>query len=162
MRAWQGGPGTRDYEHRTGAIEVKTSAANRPQGLRINGERQLDDSGLPALHLVHLSIDIQRTAGQPLTDSVAQTLALTAGGPARADLEAKLIDYGYLTIHEARYRQPGYSVREHHIYRVAPGFPRIVEDDLPVGIGGVSYEISAAACQDYAIDDDTLTRHLNP
>lgn len=54
-------------------------------------------------------------------------------------------------MHAARYVNTGYVIRETNFFNVVKGFPRIVEDDLRKGVGDVSYSISVAECQHFAV-----------
>jgi len=51
-------------------------------------------------------------------------------------------------------------MRRELTFLVVEGFPKIVEKDLPVGIGNVSYELSLAACQPYAVTTDSMIASL--
>ncbi len=84
---------------------------------------------------------------------VLSVRTLAAGGAAEADLEEKLIAYGYLDTHQSLYATTGYTVREHAFYRVVQGFPRLVETDLIDGVGGVQYHLVIAACAAHRVDD---------
>jgi hypothetical protein len=54
-------------------------------------------------------------------------------------------------LHAVRYASPGYAVRRQDTFRVGPGFPRIIEADLPKGVGDASYSMSLAACQSFSV-----------
>jgi hypothetical protein len=41
-------------------------------------------------------------------------------------------------------------VRGERTYQVRRGFPRLVEVDLPVGVGDVNFALSLAACEPFA------------
>jgi predicted HTH transcriptional regulator len=46
------------------------------------------------------------------------------------------------------------------LYRVGPGFPRIVEDDLRPGLGAVRYLIDASACAPFEVAMDRVAAWL--
>lgn len=152
--AWQA-PGRvpHDFQSEGGAVEVKSSAANQPQIVRINGERQLDETGTASLHLVHLSLDVHRDSGESLPDIVRSVRLRAADSSAEAVVEDRLLDSGYADTHEPRYRHIGYTLREENTFEVRNGFPRIVEADLADGIGSVSYKLAVAACMSFKVPD---------
>ncbi len=153
VAAWQGSRGAhQDFQFPTGAVEVKASAAKNPQTVRITSERQLDETGVSALFLHHLSIDAREAGGESLPEMVASVRArLATDAGANDSFEEALLAGGWLDIHADRYSGRGYSVRESHFFRVTPGFPRIVEADLTDGVGDVSYALSIAACAPFAV-----------
>ena len=67
LRAWMGPlKGVHDFHTRIVHLEVKSSIAGQPQVMRINGERQLDDTGTPGLAIAHLSLAMSREEGESL------------------------------------------------------------------------------------------------
>lgn len=152
VQAWTGPARTaKDFQFGGGAVEVKTTTAQQPQALQINGERQLDDLGLGALFLCHLSLEPARGAGQTLPEIAAQARELAgADYAAQRALEDRLHEAGYLDAHADRYGSPGYILRETNLFHVRDGFPRLIERELPDGVGGVHYSLSVAACRPFA------------
>lgn len=65
---------------------------------------------------------------------------------ALAAFNDRLLDRGWLDAHASRYEGRRWSVRREHTFRVAPGFPRLIEADLPSGVGDVNYAMSLAVC----------------
>lgn len=154
--AWTGPSRTaHDFEFGRTAIEVKSTLAKQHQTLRIVSERQLDDTGLEALFLFHLSLDAHRDTGQSLPDLVDDLRQLVASTPAASPLDDGLIEAGYLDAHSVLYQNPGYAVREQNFFRVADGFPRIVERDLRSGVGDVHYSVSVAECRHFLSSPET-------
>ncbi len=143
------------------AAEVKTTLAKQPQMLQISSERQLDDTGLTELYLVHIAVESQHGGGETLPEIVEQVKSIVAAdGAAQALLEDKLMEVGYLNAHASQYHGAGYIWRGTSVYRVTDGFPRIVEQGLHPGIGNVRYSISAAACQPFLVDPAEFSERL--
>ena len=65
---------------------------------------------------------------------------------AREKFEDALLSAGYLDAHASRYATLGYAVRAAHWFCATGVFPRIVENQLPAGLGEVGYALSLAAC----------------
>jgi hypothetical protein len=158
VAAWTGPEGTvHDFQTNAAHVEVKSSVAGQPQVARINGERQLDETGTPGLWLIHLSLSVARDFGETLPQMIGGVRALASGEPVNVQLEDRLFSGGYHDAHERRYRGIGYTLRERDTFRVAEGFPRIVESDLRDGVGGVYYRIAISACAGYAVSQGELT-----
>ncbi len=154
ISAWTGPEATaQDFQFPGCAVEVKTTTAKLPQHLAIASERQLDDTGVAALFLVHLSLDSRQDGRRTLPALIDGLRATLAGRESSAFLlEERLLAAGYLDAHRHRYARTTYAVRTCQIYRVREGFPRLVEDDLPAGVGNVRYSVAAAACTPFAVD----------
>jgi len=163
VHAWKGPDGApRDFETSGVGVEVKGSAANEPQVVRVNGERQLDETELKALFLAHLSLEVLRDAGESLPDIVGSVRGMAGVGPAAGPLEDRLLASGYADTQASLYRRTGYALRRVSLLEVKGAFPRITEAALPDGIGAVHYSLAIDACRDYETDPDGLTRLLSP
>lgn len=158
VEAWSGPlRGVRDFEGSGGALEVKSSASNQPQVARINGERQLDDSGLPMLLLAHVSLDVHRDQVGTLPEAVAELRAFADAKGLVDAVDERLLSAGYHDMHSPRYQRTGYKVLRFDLFHVRDGFPRILDRDLPSGVGGLTYDLAIAACNDFLTPPDTLT-----
>ena len=159
---WTGGEhALHDFQFPRVSVEVKTSSANHPQNIHISSERQLDDAGLDALFLLVISLSVMERSGETLPEIIDDIRGKINDYPSSmVRFEELLIGYGYLDTHAAKYNK-GYYARSVAGYRVKDGFPRILEKNLPVGIGDVSYSVSLSACEEYKIDAkiilDTIT-----
>jgi hypothetical protein len=159
--AWEGpNRALHDYQLPAGSLEVKSCAANQPQVVTINGERQLDETGANSLHLVHVSLDVHQHGPESLAEMVASVRASAADTAAQAQLEERLLDYGYLDAHERRYRRTGFAVRETRFFRIGPEFPRLIESDLPEGVGTIRYRLAIAACAPFEVERAQLLEAL--
>ena len=159
ITAWTGPAMTaQDFQLPGMAVEVKTTTVKEHQKLLITGEKQLDSSAQLNIFLFHLSLDAQRDTGITLVELVAQVRGMLVSSPlALGNFEDALLSAGYLDTHANRYLHPGYLKREHHFFRVADDFPRIVGGDLRAGVGDLSYSISVAACLPYTVPDTEFT-----
>lgn len=147
----------KDFQFPGSAVEVKTTTARQHQHIQIASEKQLDDTGLNALFLCHLSLEASYGNGETLPQIVASVREASAvDGTAAQLFEARLFEAGYLDIHGGLYNSVGYLLRAASIYRVQDGFPKIVERDLRLGVGDVRYSISAAECQHYSASAEEL------
>lgn len=161
IRAWKGPDGApRDFELGGMGVEVKSSAANEPQVVLIHGERQLDDSGLDTLVLVHQSLEVLRDAGESLPRMVSAVRHAAEGHAEAGTLEDRLLQSGYVDVHEPLYRRTGYEIRRTSLFHVHGDFPRITEDDLRDGVGAVRYSLAIDACRDFEVAGTFLSDRL--
>jgi hypothetical protein len=157
VRAWQGPTRSRhDFQLPLTSLEVKSCAANQPQVVTINGERQLDEVGTPGLHLAHVSLDVHHNGPESLPEMVASVRELVLDSGAEVEFEEGLLAFGFIDLHAVRYAGTGYTVRDSRFFRVVPGFPRLTEADLPEGVGGLHYRLAIAACAPFEVPVDEV------
>lgn len=155
VRSWCGPrAANHDFQVQKCAVEVKTSAGKKHQFLHIASERQLDETGAGALALFHLSLDERPGQGESLVDIVADLRIRVAADPvAVEEIDARLIDAGYLDTQAYRYQSVGYTPRDSSFFKVEGQFPRITESSLLPGVGDVRYTISLAACHPFLMTE---------
>ncbi|MFE9770680.1 PD-(D/E)XK motif protein [Streptomyces sp. NPDC005931] len=146
VEAWTGPTGTnQDFQLSAVAIETKASVAKRPRSIRIASERQLDGTGTPALLLALAQLDERRGgSGESLNRRVEGIRQRLTSPAARARFDGLLIQAGYLPGHRDLYEEPRYTLRELRFWHVREGFPRLVESDLPEGVGDCTYHVSTS------------------
>jgi hypothetical protein len=162
LLAWAGPSGAhQDFLLKSCAIEVKTTGTKEPQQLIIQSERQLDDTGLAALFLLHLSIDARESVGESLIMIVDTLRALLKADIAALELyEDRLLEVGFLQSQSPQYERIGYNVRKASLFQVKDAFPRIVEADLKPGVGSVRYSIAASECRHFTVTEDEFKSQL--
>jgi hypothetical protein len=158
LAGWKGPEGAhQDFQYAAAWIEVKTTLAKQPQSVRITSERQLDDSHASALFLHVFALEAQVEGADTLPARIAALRSALGASPAAREIfEDGLLAVGYRDLDAPRYASPGYAVRRADTFRVAPGFPRIIESPLPAGVGDVSYALDLAACAPFATTTDAL------
>ncbi|MET9354342.1 PD-(D/E)XK motif protein [Streptomyces sp. NPDC006617] len=146
VEAWTGPMGTnQDFQLPAVAIETKASVAKRPRSIRIASERQLDGTGTPALLLALAQLDERRGgSGESLNRRVEGIRQRLTSPAARARFDGLLIQAGYLPGHRDLYEEPRYTLRELRFWHVREGFPRLIESDLPEGVGDCTYHVSTS------------------
>lgn len=155
VTGWTGADATpQDFQLSGTAVEVKVTTAKLPQNLMIANERQLDDTAVETLLLLHLSLDARKGSGETLNkiiDSLRNLLKSSAF--ALQMFELNLLKVGYLDNHRTHYDSIGYLVLSHKFFQVTAGFPRIIEPMLPPGVGNVRYSIEVSACLPFVADN---------
>lgn len=164
VTGWKGGEKAhQDFQFQNGAAEVKTTLAKQPQVVRITSERQLDSSCWRALFLHVVVLESRDGGGETLPALVASLRAALAEDAAASEaFEDALLAYAYLDGHAGRYAERGYLVRSEATFHVRRGFPRLLEKDLPSGIGEVSYGLSLAAVEPFAVETASALAKLYP
>ena len=151
LAAWKGWERSyHDFDMAGWVVEVKTTISKEPRKVWISNERQLDESGLFALHLLVLTLIQAEAGGQTLPEVVAtlrQALEKEAG--CVRQFNQQLREAGYLDAHASQYKK-SYTVNRVEIFRVGKGFPRITE--LPAGTGDLKYSLVVGACSAFAAD----------
>jgi len=162
VNAWTGpDAASHDFEFSRGAVEVKSTAGKRHQVLRMASERQLDDTGVDALFLFHLSLDVRQGEGETLVQAVGAARSQLEGTPAAATLEERLLAAGYSGAHEPRYRRTAYTPREQSFFHVTDDFPRLTEADLPPGVGDVRYSVAVSEAAHWTVPAETVMATLS-
>lgn len=142
------------------AAEVKTTEARSLQAVTINGEKQLDDTGLLRLFLVCIRLESE-PHGDSLVAVIRDLRAKTAALPEIARvLERLLFDAGYMDLHAERYESMRFRVAESRVFRVRNEFPRIVPSGLVSGVGSVTYRLDLKSCDSYQCTMADLCKEL--
>ncbi len=163
LGAWTGPSGSnQDFEFGGHGFEVKTTASNPLTQVRISNLRQLDDEVLKSLHLVVVEVERHQNADGTLPQAVEETrAAVSAQAPHLVfDLADQLVEYGYLDQDAAAYANTGYGVRGVRVFAVSRGFPRLVEADVPDGVGDVKYSIALASLREFEVPSDDLRKAM--
>ncbi|AKZ57073.1 hypothetical protein SAM23877_4028 [Streptomyces ambofaciens ATCC 23877] len=158
VEAWTGPTGTnQDFQLSGLAIETKASVAKRPRSIRIASERQLDGTGTPALLLALANLDERRGgSGESLNMRVEDIRQQLTSPATRARFDGRLVQVGYLPGHHDLYEEPRYTLRELRFWHVREGFPRLVESDLPEGVGDCTYHVSTSGLDAYRATADEV------
>ena len=155
IRAWKGpSKGNQDFQLSGIGIEVKTSIAKQHQKIPIASEQQLDDKGLKALYIYHLSLREVNDGGETLPeiiDQIRNQIDLHKG-PIH-EFEIQLFNAGYIDKHRTKYENRGYIDRDIHIFLVKSQFPKITENDLKNGVGDVHYTIDLSSCIPFGVSE---------
>jgi hypothetical protein len=84
--------------------------------------------------------------------------ALSVTDPAAAsDLDASLLEVGYLDTHADSYDRK-YRVIEVRWLSVTEAFPRLTRGSVPPGVGSVSYSVSLDSCVPYLVSAPSARR----
>jgi len=163
LKAWTGPSGSnQDFEYAGHAFEVKTTSANPLNAVRVSNLRQLDDECVDSLHLVVFEVECHENADGTLPQAVNATreMVLQTAPHLAFDLADRLTEYGYLDQHASHYANTGYGVRAVRAFAVREGFPRVIETDVPSGVGDVRYSVAMSAITEFELPEGELSRQI--
>ena len=153
LTAWTGPSGApKDFELKTGCIEVKARRGASQPFVKITNEHQLADVLDRRLWLAVLAVDkVQPPHGMTLTEYVSEvTEHLERTEPsAIMDWDLHLADVGYDALHD--YSAWRWIVAAPDFHAVTEGFPRIAAP-VPLGLSSVSYALALSACTPFRTD----------
>lgn len=165
-RCWRGPAGDRhDFRARDQSLEVKASLTAGARQVTINGTAQLDPPTGGSLHLAHLTLEV--VGGGLLNVSALGERALRlVDDPAR--LRELLTAAGCSDVHEQAWNRFAFRAEAERLYRVGPGFPRIVsssfiDGQIPPGVVDVTYTLDltlAARLERPPAELDLILREL--
>jgi len=158
LKSWFGPEKSiQDFQFSNWAVEVKTTHGNNHQKIHITSERQLDDSIIEKIFLYHLSLDIRVGNGESLNSIIDEVLEILNEHTMTSNLfKLKLLESGYYETHRPLYEERGYTIRQENLYRVSGNFPRITENQIPIGVVDVKYSIVLSESEEWRIDQETL------
>ncbi len=158
LKSWLGPEkALQDFQYSNWAVEVKTTHGNNHQKIHIASERQLDDSIIEKIFLYHLSLEIRVGNGESLNSIVDEVSEFLNDNIMASNLfKLKLLESGFYETHRALYEERGYTIRQENLYRVSGNFPRITENQIPIGVGDVRYSIVLSESEEWRIEQETL------
>ncbi len=155
---WTGSERTNhDFQIMNNAIEVKTTSSKQHKKFTISSERQLDSTGLEHLYLSLFALNLHSNMpDRTLPALIREIHLLIQDDPiALFQFHIKLAKYGYNEILADKYTI-GFSVFEMTFFEVVEGFPRLLQDNLPDGVGDLKYSVVVAACTPFEITTDII------
>jgi Putative PD-(D/E)XK family member, (DUF4420) len=158
---WTGSDKTNhDFQIRNIAVEVKTTSSKQHKKFVISSERQLDSTGLEHLYLSLFALNLHSNMpGRTLPELIGEIYTQLQEDPfATFQFQIKLAKYGYNEIHAEKYTT-GFSLFEMRFFEVVEGFPRLLQGNLPDGVGDLKYSIVVSACTPFEIKTE-IQNHL--
>lgn len=155
---WTGSDRTNhDFQIVNSAVEVKTTSGKQHKKFSISSERQLDSTGLEHLYLSLFSINLHSNMPDRILPAFIREIRRQIQDDPIAvfHFQIKLAKYGYNEALADKYTI-GFSVSEMKFFEVKEGFPRLLQINLPNGVGDIKYSIVVAACTPFEITTDIL------
>ncbi len=158
---WTGSDKTNhDFQIKNIAVEVKTTSSKQHKKFVISSERQLDSTGLEHLYLSLFALNLHSNMPErTLPELIGEIYTQLQEDPfATFQFQIKLAKYGYNEIHAEKYTT-GFSLFEMRFFEVVEGFPRLLQGNLPDGVGDLKYSIVVSACTPFEIKTE-IQNHL--
>lgn len=146
---------THDFYIRGNAVEIKTTSLKAPYKMHISSEYQLDDSEISGFLMVEF-FALRKSAAEGVTlPNLINEIRIKSKDEhlMRKKFDQNLEAYGYFDGLEDKY-STGYFIREEHAFYVRDGFPRIIKNDLEMGVSSCTYDVLISHCAAYEISSD--------
>lgn len=153
VNAWTGAEQefqAKDFTLGTIGIEIKFTSSKQPR-IKVSNERQLDAENLSELFLVLYSTEAVKDKGISLNSIVEQTRQNISTEEERNIYNGKLLLNGYFDEDKEHYGKM-YSIKKTFAFAVTTDFPKIVKNQLPLGIYDTSYSIEISAVENFIIE----------
>jgi REP element-mobilizing transposase RayT len=160
LNAWTG-PDFEDKDFVFGAtgVEIKLTSSKYPK-LKITNEGQLDTQNLKELFLILYTVENVKENGFTLNSLIYQTLQkLSANIDELNFFNEKLFLAGYLEEDKKHYNKM-YSLKKTYSYSVSEEFPKIIKDNLPVGVYNTSYFIELSAVENFSVVLEDIIQNI--
>lgn len=155
---WTGSDRTNhDFQIMNDAVEIKTTSGKQHKKFTVSSERQLDTTGLEHLYLSLFALNLHSNMpDRTLPAFIREIYTQIQDDPiATFQFQIKLAKYGYNEALAEKYTV-GFSVFEIKFFEVVEGFPRLLQRNLPDGVGDLKYSVVVAACTPFEITSDIL------
>lgn len=157
VNAWTGAEQefqAKDFTFGAVGIEIKFTSSNQPR-IKVSNERQLDSENLSDLFLVLYSTEAVKDNGISLNSIVEQTRQKISTEEERSIFNTKLQLNGYFDEDKEHYGRM-YSLKKTFVFAVTSQFPKIVINQLPLGIYDTSYSIEISAVEGFIVELETI------
>lgn len=144
----------KDFTLGSVGVEIKLTSANQPR-INVSNERQLDAENLSELFLVLYSTEAVKENGLSLNSLVAQTRQAISTEEELSIFNTKLQLNGYFNEDKEHYNKM-FSLKKTFAFAVTSQFPKIVKNQLPLGIYDTSYSIEISAVENFIVELETI------
>jgi hypothetical protein len=161
INAWTGSEQelqARDFTFGNIGIEIKFTSAKQPR-IIVSNERQLDAENLSELFLVLYSAEAVKDNGISLNSLVVGTRQNIPTEEERNIFNAKLKLIGFFDFDREHYDKM-YSIKKIFSFVVTPNFPKIIRQDLPLGIYDTSYSIEISSVVNFQVEFDQILNNI--
>ncbi len=161
VNAWTGAEQefqAKDFTLGSIGIEIKFTSSKQPR-IQISNERQLDAESLSELFLVLYSAEAVKENGISLNSIVEQTRHNISTEEERNIFNGKLQLNGYFDEDKEHYGKM-YSIKKIFAFAVTSDFPKIVKNQLPLGIYNTSYSIEISAVENFIIESEEILSNI--
>ena len=155
---WTGSDKTiHDFQIMDKVVEIKTTSGKQHKKFTVSSERQLDSTDIDCLYLSLFSVNLNNNLPKCTLPAIIEEICAQIQYDPIAIFQfyLKLLKYGYNEALADKYNI-GFSVSDIKFFAIKEGFPRLLQTDLPNGVGDLKYSIVVAACIPFEITTDIL------
>lgn len=162
IAVWKGPAGyPQDFVLPHCALEIKSSSAKASDKIAIANELQLDNRPYTHLGLGFFRVSQGDSDGPSLTSMVQMIRELVVMDPlALMEFEKCLLQCGWLDVFSEAYSKEGIFIREAQWFQVKEGFPRIIRENFPSGVGDVRYTVEIGSAMSFLIDQSIIEQWI--
>lgn len=148
----------KDFTLGSVGVEVKFTTSKQPR-IKVSNERQLDAENLNELFLVLYSTEAVKDNGISLNSIIEQTRQNISNEEVRNIFNGKLQLNGYFDEDKEHYGKM-YSIKKTFAFAVTSAFPKIVKNQLPLGVYDTSYSIEISAVENFSIELEEIFSNI--
>ncbi len=155
---WTGAERTNhDFQILNTAVEIKTTSSKQHKKFIVSSEKQLDNAGLENLYLSLFTLNLHHNMPDHTLPALIKEIytEIRDSPVATFQFQIKLIKYGYNERDAEKYKI-GFSLNTMKFFEVSAGFPRLLQENLPNGIGDIKYSVAVSACAPFEIKTNVL------
>lgn len=160
MNAWTGADfEDKDFVFGSVGIEIKLTSSKYPK-IKITNERQLDAQNLSELFLILYTTEEVKENGFSLNSLIEQTRQkVSANLDELKFFNERLLLLGYFEDDREHYNKM-YSLKKTFSFVVAPDFPKIIKNQLPLGVYNTSYFIELSAAEKFITETEEIIQKI--
>lgn len=155
--AWKGPTKHRiDFVKKSIGIEIKTASPKIHEGIRISNEQQLELTNvIKKIYLYVLTIEDTQSEGNTIQDLI-DSIRIQLNERSQTSLVRFNDLLLSLYILDDVYNDINFYIHKEETFEVKDNFPRILSDNLPVGVSNVSYTIDLSHCLEYKVETEKV------
>jgi len=155
LNAWTGADfDDKDFTFGSIGVEIKYTSSKLPK-IKISNERQLDAENLGELFLILYITEDVKENGFSLNSLVDEIMQKISTEDERNFFNERLLLLGYHK-DDRDYYNKMYSLKKTFSFKVTSDFPKIVKNNLPLGVYNTIYSIELSAVEGFFIDVDKI------
>lgn len=145
---------SKDFNLGLVGVEVKFTSSKHPR-IKVSNERQLDSENFRKLFLILYTSSAVKDNGISLNSIVEQIRSRITNLEELSLFNAKLQLNGYFDEDKVHYGRM-YSLTKTYVFNVSSEFPKIVKNQLPIGIYETAYSIEISAAENFIVQFETI------
>ncbi|MBD8006159.1 PD-(D/E)XK motif protein [Bacillus norwichensis] len=157
IKDWKGPLKNRiDFVSNNCGVEIKTVPPKIRNEIKISNEKQLElNPVIDTLFLYVLKVDINETTGQSLWNMIEMIEDQLIGRAPSLAVKFKdlLLEIGVMS---EEYDNNLFFVQEELAYNAVEEFPKLISNNLPIGITNVSYSIDLSHCKRFEVSVEDI------